>query len=77
MWSNGIRVNDSKLTPNSQTQDKMLSVAEVAGRLGVARITVRRWLKAKNIGGFQLPGGHYRIPLSEVQRIQAMRVDEG
>ena len=49
----------------------VLSIAEVAEELNVARITVRRWLKAKVIAGFQLPGGHYRIPMSEVQRIKS------
>lgn len=58
---------------DSQAKGKVLSVAEVASELGVARITVRRWLKAKVIEGFQLPGGHYRIPTSEVHRIQATK----
>lgn len=57
----------------SQMKEKVLSVAEVAIELGVARITVHRWLKAKIIDGFQLPGGHYRIPISEVHRIQATK----
>jgi excisionase family DNA binding protein len=57
----------------SQAKETVLSVAEVASELGVARITVRRWLKARVIEGFQLPGGHYRIPASEVHRIQATK----
>ena len=57
----------------SQVKEKVLSVAEVAVELGVARITVRRWLKSKVIEGFQLPGGHYRIPVCEVERIQTSR----
>lgn len=61
---------------NSQVREKVLSVAEVAIELGVACITVRRWLKAKIIEGFQLPGGHYRIPTSEVHRIQAGKGEE-
>ena len=60
----------------SQVKEKVLSVAEVAIKLGVARITVRRWLKAKVIDGFQLPRGHYRIPTSEVHRIQATKREE-
>ena len=57
----------------SQVKGKALSVAEVAIELGVARVTVRRWLKAKVIQGFQLPGGHYRIPVCEVERIQTRK----
>ena len=57
--------------------DKALSVSEVAKELGVAPITVRRWLKAELIGGFRLPGSHYRIPLAEVERIQATRSGDG
>ena len=60
----------------SQVKEKVLSVAKVAIELGVARITVRRWLKAKIIEGFKLPGGHYRIPRSEVHRIQAGKGEE-
>lgn len=61
---------------DSQMKNKALSVAQVASELGVARITVRRWLKAKVIDGFQLPGGHYRIPASEVRRIQATKGEQ-
>ena len=60
----------------SQLKEKPLSVAEVAVELGVARITVHRWLKAGTIDGFQLPGGHYRIPLSEVHRIRATKRED-
>jgi len=60
----------------SQVKEKVLSVAKVAIELGVARITVRRWLKAKIIDGFKLPGGHYRIPTSEIHRIQTRKGEE-
>jgi len=46
-----------------------VSVTELAIRLGVERKSVYRWLEAGLIIGFRLPGGHYRIPLNELERI--------
>ena len=48
---------------------EVMSVTELAARLGVERKSVYRWLEAGLIIGFRLPGGHYRIPLNELERI--------
>ena len=48
---------------------EVISVTELAARLGVERKSVYRWLEAGLIVGFRLPGGHYRIPLNELERI--------
>ena len=49
----------------------MLTVAEVAARLGANPYTIRRWLREGRIKGV-MPGGTklgYRIPESEVRRL--------
>lgn len=55
----------------------MLTVAEVAERLGAHVQTVRRWLREGRIQGV-MPGGTklgYRVPESEVRRLLA--IDRG
>ena len=50
---------------------RMLSVAEVAASLGVNRGTVRQWIRLRHILGFRSgPLGHFRVPISEVQRMK-------
>jgi len=50
-----------------------ISVTELTTKLGVRRKTVYRWLKAGLVNGFRLPGGHYRIPLNELERISGAK----
>lgn len=49
---------------------KMLSIADVANRLGVSYWTVRRWLLAdKLLHGVQIgPGGIWRVEDTELER---------
>jgi excisionase family DNA binding protein len=44
-------------------EDRHLSLATVAGRLGVSERTVRRWIKAGKLKAYR-PGRDYRIPES-------------
>jgi len=48
--------------------EKMLSISEVAGRLGLAPVTVRAWAAARRIASVKL-GRARRIPESEVSRL--------
>jgi excisionase family DNA binding protein len=53
------------------TDEKFLTVAQVAERLEIGQETVRRWIKsgklhAVNLGGTKLG---YRIPESEIERL--------
>ena len=63
----------------SISADTFISVADAAARLSVADQTVRRWLKSGIIRKYQrLPGGQFRIPVSELERIlQPIEVSEG
>jgi excisionase family DNA binding protein len=51
--------------------ERMLTVQEVARRIGSTEETVRRWIRVGHIKGV-MPGGQklgYRIPESEVERL--------
>ncbi|MEM9710637.1 MAG: helix-turn-helix domain-containing protein [Actinomycetota bacterium] len=47
-----------------------LSINEVAERLRVHRDTVTRWMKAGTLPYFRLPGGQYRIRISDVEALE-------
>ena len=42
---------------------------EIAEFLRVHVVTVRRWIAAGQLGAIRLPGGGYRIPQSELDRL--------
>ena len=42
---------------------------EIAEILRVHVVTVRRWIAAGQLGAIRLPGGGYRIPQSELDRL--------
>jgi excisionase family DNA binding protein len=59
------------------TEQRLLTVREVAEQLRSSPETVRRWLRQGKLRGFR-PGGTklgYRIPQSELQRL--LRVGQG
>lgn len=51
----------------------MVSTGVVARRLGVTVNTVKNWIRKGILQGIRLPSGHYRIPLSELERLTAAR----
>ncbi len=49
---------------------KLVSVGTVARLLGVSRPSVRSYIAEEVFpGAFQLPSGHWRIPLAEVEAL--------
>jgi molybdopterin-binding protein len=48
-----------------------LTPAEVAKLLGVSYQTVKQWIYRKRIRSVRTPGGHHRIPASEIRRLGA------
>lgn len=48
-----------------------VSAAEAGRRMSVDKATVIRWIRAGKLEGWQTPGGHWRIPLTEVERIRS------
>ena len=49
------------------------TTAEVAALLRVHRSTVVRWIDEGRVEAMKTPGGMYRIPASEVERITESR----
>ncbi|MCF2137325.1 MAG: IS607 family transposase [Candidatus Thorarchaeota archaeon] len=49
----------------------MFSVSQAARRLGVCPKTIRRWHATGALLCYRTPGGHRRIPLSELERLSA------
>ena len=48
-----------------------LTPAQAAKFLGVTPQTVKQWIYKKRLRSVRTPGGHHRIPRSEVQRLAA------
>ena len=48
---------------------KNYGTVEVARMLGVSAFAVWRWCKTGKIKAWKTPGGHYRIPREEVERL--------
>jgi molybdopterin-binding protein len=46
-----------------------LSAAEAARLLGVSHQTIKQWIYKKRIRSVLTPGGHHRIPRSEIARL--------
>ena len=49
--------------------DEVLSPREAALALRVSFPTIKQWIYAKKIRSVKTPGGHHRIPQSEVDRL--------
>src|SRR5215471_10411077 len=46
-----------------------LTPAEAAALLGVSYQTVKQWIYRKKLRSVRTPGGHHRIPSSEIRRL--------
>jgi excisionase family DNA binding protein len=55
---------------------KVYSVGEFADELGVHRETVKKWCREDQIQYSRTPGGHRRIPHTELQRLVGNRRGE-
>ena len=61
----------------SLSDDRLLTVGEVAGAMRVSTMTVYRLIKAGDLGAIRIGRG-YRIPQREVERyLRARRVGSG
>jgi molybdopterin-binding protein len=48
---------------------ELLHLPEAARLLGVSYPTLKQWIYKKKIHAIQTPGGHHRIPRSEIDRV--------
>jgi excisionase family DNA binding protein len=60
----------------SEMEEELLKVSEVAERLRVAESTVRGWITRGEVRAIRLPGGVYRIPRAEVERLLSQGLGE-
>lgn len=49
----------------------MMPIRHAARRLGVHENTIRGWIQRNLIAAFRLPSGVHRIPVAEVERLEA------
>ena len=51
----------------------LLRLTEAAERIGVSAATLKQWIYKGKLRSVRTPGGHHRIPRSEVQRLAGSR----
>lgn len=56
--------------PNFSLDANSISISEAAEKLGVTTKTIRNWEEKGKIETVRTPGGHRRIPLFEIDRLQ-------
>src|SRR4051794_37571651 len=54
------------------TQGDFLTPTDAARALGVSYSTLKQWIYRRRIRSRRTPGGHHRIPRSEVTRLSGM-----
>ena len=59
-------MKDSK---TSRTDEAMLRPRDAAVQLRISYPTVKQWIYHRKLRAVKTPGGHYRIPQSEVDRL--------
>jgi molybdopterin-binding protein len=55
------------------TRGDLLTPAAAARELGVSYPTIKQWIYRRHIRSRRTPGGHHRIPRSEVARLSGKR----
>lgn len=50
-------------------RDKFLKTHDAAQQIGVSYPTLKQWIYSRKIQAMRTPGGHYRIPESEISRL--------
>jgi molybdopterin-binding protein len=55
----------------TKPRPESLTPAEAAKTLGVSYPTIKQWIYRRRIRSVRTPGGHHRIPRSEIARLRA------
>lgn len=55
---------------------ELYTADEVAVRFNVDKRTVYRWLNSNRLHGIRTPGGHHRVPGSEIMRLLEGMVEQ-
>jgi molybdopterin-binding protein len=56
---------------------RLLAPREAANILGVSYPTLKQWIYAKKIKTAKTPGGHHRVPESEIDRMLPKKLERG
>jgi molybdopterin-binding protein len=56
---------------------KLLAPREAAGILGISYPTLKQWIYRGKIRTAKTPGGHHRVPESEIDRLIPKNLDRG
>jgi molybdopterin-binding protein len=56
-------------SPSRQATEDLLKLRDAALQLGISFPTIKQWIYKKKIRSMQTPGGHHRIPRSEVDKL--------
>jgi molybdopterin-binding protein len=54
------------LKPN---RESLLTPRDAAVQMGISFPTIKQWIYKKKVGSVRTPGGHHRVPQSEVDRL--------
>jgi len=65
-----------KVYNQTMTTDKLYKLPEAAKLLNVHARTLKRWHEQGKIVLVTLPGGHFRVPESEVRRLMGIEQDQ-
>lgn len=70
-WADGkaTRTKPEAMKPNRMIFPKLYKLPEAARILGKHTATIKRWHEQNLISLVELPGGHFRVPESEVKRL--------
>ena len=63
------KVDPMKDSNTSRTDEAMLRPRDAAVQLQISYPTVKQWIYNRKLRAVKTPGGHYRIPQSEVDRL--------
>jgi len=56
---------------------KLLAPREAASILGISYPTLKQWIYHKKIKSAKTPGGHHRVPESEIDRLLPKKLERG
>jgi molybdopterin-binding protein len=60
-----------------QVTQRLLSPTQAAQILGISYPTLKQWIYRKKLKSIKTPGGHHRIPESEIDRLIPRKLERG
>ena len=60
---------DSEMQREKRPDDELLRPRDAAVQLRISYPTIKQWIYHRKLRAVKTPGGHYRIPQSEIDRL--------